>query len=103
MIEQENDLEEMLGFVRDNPSYIESYAEKLVKHYKKEVIEIYKESIKLSARTSSKRKDYQGVCHQIMRYKKTAGKSKQMELINELMSLYKNRPAFIDELSKIYK
>lgn len=103
LIEQENDLEEMLGFVRDNPSYIERYAEKLVKPYKIEVIEIYKESIKLTARTSSKRKDYQGVCYQIMRYKKIAGKSKQMELINELMSLYKNRPAFIDELSKIYK
>jgi hypothetical protein len=93
--------EEILAFVRDNPSYIENYAEKLVKPYKEDVIEIYKTFIQSAARTSSNRRDYQGVCQMIKRYKKIAGKPKQVEVINELMGLYKKRPAFIDELEKI--
>lgn len=101
LIEEENDLDELLDFVRENPRYIEDYAEKLGKHFKEEVIEVYKRYIKSTASTSSNRRDYQGVCHKIKRYKKIAGKPNQVELINELMSLYKKRPAFIDELGKI--
>lgn len=101
LIEEENDLEEILAFVKDNPRYIEDYAEKLVKLFKEDVIEIYKTFIHSAARTSSNRRDYQGVCQIIKRYKKIAGKPKQVEAINELMGLYKKRPAFIDELEKI--
>ncbi|MEH7246845.1 hypothetical protein V7114_08710 [Neobacillus niacini] len=101
LIEEENDLEEILAFVRDNPRYIENYAEKLVKPFKEDVIEIYKGLIHSAASTSSNRRDYQGVCQIIKRYKKIAGKQKQEEVINELNGLYKKRPAFIDELGKI--
>jgi uncharacterized protein (UPF0305 family) len=101
LIEEENDLEEILAFVRDNPRYIENYAEKLVKPFKEDVIEIYKKLIHSAASTSSNRRDYQGVCQIIKRYKKIAGKQKQEEVINELNGLYKKRPAFIDELGKI--
>jgi chromosomal replication initiation ATPase DnaA len=72
-----------------------------MKHFKEEVIEIYQEYIHTVARNSSNRRDYQGVCQKIKRYKKISGKPKQEELINELMGLYKKRPAFIDELWKI--
>ena len=101
LIEEENDLEEILAFVRDNPSYIEDYGEKLVKPFKEDVIEIYKTLIHSAAKTSSNRRDYQGVCQIIKRYKKIAGKPKQEEVMHELMGLYKKRPAFIDELGKI--
>jgi hypothetical protein len=101
LIEEENDLEEILAFVRDNPRYIEDYAEKLAKPFKEDVIEIYKIFIHSAARTSSNRRDYQGLCQIIKRYKKIAGKPKQVEAINELKNLYKKRPAFIDELEKI--
>lgn len=53
------------------------------------------------ASTSSNRRAYQGVYHKIKRYKKIAGKEKQEELINELMELYRKRPAFIEELERI--
>jgi len=45
LILEENDLEELLEFVRKDPSYIEDYADKLVKTFKEEVIEIYKNYI----------------------------------------------------------
>lgn len=101
LIEEENDLEEILKFVKDNPIYIEDYAEKLVKPFEEDTIEIYTNFIKSTASTSSNRRDYQGVCHKLTRYKKIAGKQKQVELINEFKVLYRRRPAFIDELGKI--
>ena len=73
----------------------------LLKIFKEEVNDIYKEYIKSTVSTSSNRRDYQGVCYQITRFKKFSGKQMQMELINELMELYRKRPAFIDELGKI--
>jgi len=101
VIETENDLEEMLEFVKDNPSYIEEYAEKLVKPFKEEVIELYKKYIESIARDSSNRREYRIICQKIKRYTKIAGKTKQEELINQLKDLYRKRPAFIDELGKM--
>lgn len=101
LIKAENDLEEMLEYVKENPRFIEDYAGKLVKPFKEDVAKIYKQYIESVASTSSNRRDYQGVCHKIKRYKKIAGTEIQRELINELMSLYRKRPAFIDELGKI--
>lgn len=102
LVEEEHDLEEILDFVRANPAYIEVYDKKLVKHFKEEIIEIYQKYIHSVARQSSNRKDYQGVCQKITRYKKLSGKPKQQELISELIGLYKKRPAFIDELGKLF-
>ncbi|MGV8906207.1 MAG: hypothetical protein ACOH15_06395 [Acetobacterium sp.] len=65
------------------------------------VIEIYKEHIKVAASFAKNRRDYQGVCGIIKRYKKMAGKQNQETIINELAAFYKKRPAFVDELSKI--
>ncbi|MFT8321990.1 MAG: hypothetical protein ABF649_13900 [Bacillus sp. (in: firmicutes)] len=101
VIEEENDLEEILEFVRANPGYVENYAKKLIQRFKEEVIDIYHCHIHSTAKTSSNRRDYQGVCYKLKRYKKVAGKEKELELIHELIGLYKRRPAFIDELQKI--
>ncbi len=101
LIEEENDLNEIMEFVRENPIKIEDYAEMLVDKFRDEVIEIYKNSIKSTASFSSNRKAYQGVCQMLKRYKKIAGKKNQEDIINELSALYKRRPAFVDELSKI--
>lgn len=101
IIEEENDLEEILNFVRTNPEYIEEYAEKLANHFKDEITEIFQGYIHTVARNSSNRRDYQRVCDKILRYKKIVGKPKQVEMIDELMDLYRKRPAFIDELGKV--
>ncbi|MGB9813896.1 MAG: SWIM zinc finger family protein [Thermovenabulum sp.] len=101
VILEENDLDELMEFVKENPARIEEYADKLKDKFKDEVIEVYKKYIKLVANSSSNRKDYQKVCGILKRYKKIAGEKSQKEIINDLMSLYKKRPAFIDELSKI--
>ncbi len=101
LIEEENDLDEIMEFVKENPRNIEEYAEMLVDKFKDEVVEIYKKHIKSEASSSSNRKNYQQVCGIVKRYKKIAGKKNQEEMVNGLCALYKRRPAFVDELSKI--
>src|SRR5690606_38141780 len=84
LIEKENDLEEILEFVKSNPRYIEDYAEKLVNHFEEDAIEIYKKYIEAAASASSNRRDYQRVCQKLKGYKKIAGKQRQVEFKKEL-------------------
>lgn len=90
-----------MEFVRENPQSIERYASMLEDKFKDEVIEIYKRYIKSAANSSKNRSNYQRVCEIIKRYKKVAGKENQEKIINDLIALYRKRPAFVDELSKI--
>ena len=69
--------------------------------YKAEVIEIYEAFIKQLAEQASNRTKYSIVCSKIRVYKKLAGNDRKNKIVNELKILYKRKPAFIDELSKI--
>ncbi|MGD6879986.1 SWIM zinc finger family protein [Bacillus infantis] len=101
LIEKENDTEELMIFVRKNPSYIERYAGKLAKHYKEEVTGIYRAYIYNESKSASNRSQYREVCRKLNRFKKLAGKLEQAEIIETLMEDNKRKPAFLDELEKI--
>lgn len=101
IILEEKDLDEIMGYVRENPTSIDSYAEILMDKFKDEVIEIYKKYIKFEASHAANRSHYKNVCGIIKKYKKVAGKQSQIPIINELIALYRRKPAFLDELSKI--
>ncbi|OCL26247.1 hypothetical protein U472_09550 [Orenia metallireducens] len=101
LIVEKEDLAALMEFVRENPRTIENYAEMLVDRYEDEVIEIYKDFIKVEANSASTRKMYQKVCKKLKNYKNIAGKEDLKELINELSVIYKRRPAFLDELGKV--
>jgi len=101
LIEQEQDSEEIMAYVKENPAYIVKYAELLKGNYPDEVVVLYRNHIRAVSKDSSKRSAYQDVCALIRRYKKIAGKDDATELVNELLILYKRRPAFVDELRKI--
>jgi len=101
LIIEENDLYEIMEFVRENPENIEEYADILVDKFEDEVVEIYKNYIKSEAESSSCRSHYKGVCRILRKYEKIAGKESQKRVLNELSALYRRRPAFLDELSKI--
>ena len=101
LIKTEKDLDALLEFVKEHPSDIESYAERLAARFKDEVLEIYHRHIQSIAHSSSNRKDYQRVCRTIQKYRKVAGPELQENMINTLLTLYQKRPAFVDELSKL--
>ncbi len=58
---EENDLEALLEYVKQNPYTIEHYVDRLKDKYKDEVIDVYKEYIYLEAKPVSKRKRYRRV------------------------------------------
>ncbi|MDN5315932.1 MAG: hypothetical protein PWR08_56 [Thermoanaerobacterium sp.] len=101
LIVEEKDLDEIMEFVKENPSIIEGYAEMLQEKFKDEVIEVYKKHIMAVANSSSNRKEYKKVCEVVKKYKKIAGNKNKEKIVDELIALYKNRPAFVDELNKI--
>ncbi|WP_232697498.1 SWIM zinc finger family protein [Brevibacillus daliensis] len=101
IIVEENDVDELMDFVTENPSSVEEYAGLLVVKYREKVIEVYKTHIRHVANQATNRKQYKEVGKKIKRYKKIAGKQYQEEIINELCELYVRRPAFIDELGKL--
>lgn len=101
LIEQEEDTDEIMAYVRENPQSIVKYAELLKDNYADEVVALYNNRIKAAAQFSTKRSAYQDVCSLIRRYKNIAGQDNAVELVHELRVLYKRRPAFVDELSKI--
>jgi hypothetical protein len=90
-----------MDYVRENLTSMDSYAEILMDKFKDEVIEIYKKYIKFEASRASNRSHYKNVCAIIKKYKRIAGKQSQTPIINELIALYRKKPAFLDELSKI--
>lgn len=101
IILQEKDLDEIMAYVRENPTSIDNYSEILMDKFKNEVIEIYIKYIKFEASHATNRIHYKNVCGIIKRYKKVSGKQSQILIINELIALYRKKPAFLDELSKI--
>ncbi|WP_025693651.1 hypothetical protein [Paenibacillus durus] len=101
LIEEEDDLDAMMDFVRENPSSIEQYAVRLADKYKDEVISIYDGHINAAASRSSNRKEYKEVCRKLKRYKEVAGKEGLQQLKMTLTNAYSKRPAFLDELSRV--
>ncbi|WP_404469765.1 hypothetical protein [Sutcliffiella horikoshii] len=101
LIETENDNSEILEYVKGNPQLIENYTKRLVDEFPDEVNELYAQHILGQAKSSSNRKQYQQVCKVLRHYKKISGREKQESIIQELQQLYSNRPAFMDELSKL--
>ena len=80
---------------------IEQYSKKLLGKYREEVISIYKKYIGLRANNSYDRGMYREVCNIIKKYGKIVGLENQKEIVTKLKHLYRRKPAFIDELSKI--
>ncbi|CAM4391753.1 hypothetical protein [Paenibacillus typhae] len=101
LISDKNDLAEMLAYVKANPDAIEGYAARLSAAYKTEVEQVYSQYIYDTAAAAFNRKKYWNVCAMLKRYGKLAGKPAQSDIIKQLQEQYFNKPAFLDELSKL--
>lgn len=101
IIYRENDIDEIMDYVRNNKASIEKHVDAIKDKFYDEAIGIYKDYIKYEAERSNNRSHYKGVCAIIKRYKKIAGKGNAQEIINQLKEKYIRRPAFLDELGKI--
>lgn len=101
LLEEENDLDALMEYVRENPRSVERYASKLADRFKDEVAEAYRTFIRSAASAASNRKQYKDVCAVLTRFKKIAGSDVQQELASELKSQYNRKPAFVEELDNV--
>lgn len=101
LIETENDVDAILDYVRQYPSTIERYLKYLLDSHKDEAIRLFGSHIRENAENAFNRKQYKEVCKLLKRFRKLAGHEAQMNLAKELEQTNKNRPAFLDELSKL--
>lgn len=103
VIEEEKDYEAILEVVKEAPILLERFEDMLFKtdKYNNEVADIYADYICEKARDANSRKMYAEVCRALRRFKKLAGAVRQDEVAQKLRASNKNRPAFIDELSKL--
>jgi hypothetical protein len=82
------------------PSIIELYPY-LIENHLSEVNSLFLKMIMRDAENASDRNNYKAVCKDIKKYKKACGETNSRKLIDELMSKFPRRPAFLDELQKI--
>lgn len=101
LIIYEGDLEEILNFTRNNPIYIERFADMLINDYREDVIKIYRDYIFQELKLASNRKKYRQICESIKKIGELTTNKEVEKLIDELSLLHSNRPALLDELNKI--
>lgn len=101
LIEAEKDVDAILVYVRQKPSVIEEYMRYLMESHELEVVHLFATNVKMIAKGSASRSQYKGVCQILRRFRKIGGNEACASLVEELKVLYKRRPAFMDELSKL--
>lgn len=101
LVLQHHDLEELLDYVQSHPQFIEEFGARLMPQFKDEVQQVYRQRILDEARGVSARSGYRRVCYSLKRMGKVCGKEAMMSAADELRQRYAQRPAFLDELSKL--
>ncbi|NME81555.1 hypothetical protein [Clostridium sp. SM-530-WT-3G] len=101
IILKEDDKKEILEFIKKNHDYIESYIDRVAIDFREEALNLYKNYIVDRSELANNRNMYKNICDSIKRYEKLFGRENSLDIINEFMSRYHRRPAFIDELNKV--
>jgi hypothetical protein len=97
--EQESKL--LLGEVKAHPTLVYTYGKLLARKYTADISEIFTAQIKKEAAAAYGRDAYQAVCANITIFANAGYSVETIAIIVEFAELYKRKPAFTDELSKI--
>lgn len=98
ILEREQDWEHYIEALQASPKKIYDSGKKFVKEYPARVYALYRIAILSDAETANNRKNYYWIAKQIKEMVKLGGIAEAEALIDELIRLYPNRPAMIDEL-----
>ncbi len=101
ILKQENLFSRMLHHCQDNLHDLTEHAQWLKAEYPNETKELYIQWLLDRASGASTRPNYRQVCREIKTFKKVFGDEATGLLIETLQTTYPQRPAFLDELSKI--
>jgi len=101
ILDKEDEYALLLEQVIKHIDQIYRYGKLLAKTYPSEILAVFTKQINKEADTASKRKDYKRVCSSISRFAAAGYKAEAVEMIHEFKQKYRNRPAFVDELSNM--
>jgi len=90
----------LLEQLQKYPEYVFTYGQTTSAGFPDETNAIFKHCIDKDAKNAANRKGYEAVCRRMERYANSGYADAAKELIAEYKIRYKNRPAFVDELSK---
>lgn len=103
LITEENDIEAIVEYVTEHPDMVENYITYLQDTHMDLVIRLIENNIRKEASFASNRSHYRHVCAAIRRFKKIAGDEAGSALVQDFVSTYRRKPAFLDELGKILR
>ncbi|HAQ08714.1 MAG TPA: hypothetical protein DCR24_14840 [Bacillus bacterium] len=101
ILQEEKMDERLLAYIKRNHARIIDLYPYLIENHLSEVNRLFVETIEDEAERASDRKKYKKVCKTIKKYKEACGEVNSRKLIENLISKYPRRPAFLDELKRL--
>ena len=98
---KENELQALADLLKNEPYHVSSYGKHLLPSHSQEVYQLHMTNLRKEASQASDRKKYRWTCKDIKELKNLGGVKEANILIEEFRKKYANRPAFLDELSKL--
>lgn len=96
---KENDVHEIMEYIRKYPYEIDEYVRAVKDEYFEEAEELYKDLILIEAEPAGDREHYRRIVKKIVEYKNCFGLEKGEQLVALLLTKYKRRRTFKDELN----
>ena len=90
----------LLEQLQKHPEHVFTYGQTTSLSHHEETSAIFRYCIDKEAKSAANRKGYEAVCHSLARYANSGYAAAAKELIAEYKVSYRNRPAFVDELTK---
>lgn len=92
----------MLKQIKIHPYEVYNYGKLLSSYFPKEISQLFIKKLSNEASDASNRIDYKLVCKNINQFYLYGYLNDAMELISTLKYQFKSKPAFKDELTKLY-
>lgn len=100
---REEHWQELMDYVRKSKSSgtLEEFTKYLTPHFPEELAEVYEKVIVEKLAPPMGRGNYQYLCRFLRRLHKLGDKNRARRLVTELSEKYRNRPAMLEELSRV--
>ena len=100
---REKHWQDLMDYVRESNSSgtLEEFTKYLAPHFPEELAEVYEKVIFEKLAPPMGRGNYQYLCRFLRRLHKLGDKDRTRRLVTELSEKYRNRPAMLEELSRV--
>jgi len=100
---REEHWQDLMDYVRESnsPGTLEEFTKYLAPHFPEELAKVYEKVIIEKLAPQMGRGNYQYLCRFLRRFRKMGYKDRVTKIVAELTEKYRNRPAMLEELSRV--